>query len=71
MLQNVVVLVSEFNLQSWLGRDDVVRQAHRRITLGLLEDAAELVRLGEPEDAAALLRFLLSKVVSLAAWSRR
>lgn len=69
MIQNLVVLVEGFNLESWLGLDNVVRKAHRRITLDLLKDAAELVRLDEPQDAAALLGFLLGKVQgSQGAW---
>lgn len=55
-------LAEEFPLLDWIGADRRLRETHRKITLDLLEDAQDLVDLGENDSAGDLLRILLNKV---------
>jgi len=61
LIQSIISLATRFPLESWVGTNRPVREAHRRLTLDLLEDAQKLVELGENDSAGDLLRILVRK----------
>jgi hypothetical protein len=62
IISSILTLVAEFPLHNWIGPNDAVRQAHRKVALNLLESAEDGAQNGKLEGAVEKLHLLLRKV---------